>query len=186
MKNFLYAMLLVSTISCSAITNFSSKSNLDSEMTKLNVDTVMIIKSEMIDEYPLWSSDSRFVGINIMGEWYKFDLKNVKLSINEWKQQKIGLVTNKDAMSNLTNQELEKFRFHSKNSGRKVITQTGEKIELQLTGFSSSLVITKRNSKPITLWTRNIENCHSLSLSPNEKYLAYLCELNGLFVMKLN
>jgi len=154
-------------------------------MTKFNVSTTLIVRSEAIDEYPLWSQDSRFVAANIMGNWHKFDLKNIKLSEAEWKQQKTGIVVNKDTMSDLTNQELEQFYLHSKNGGRKVITQTGEKIELSLSDFSSSLIITQNNSQPTILWRSGIENCHSLSLSPNEKYVAYLCELSGLFVMKL-
>ncbi|MDX2082835.1 MAG: hypothetical protein SFV53_02470 [Rickettsiales bacterium] len=154
-------------------------------MKKLNIDTAMILRSEAIDEYPLWSSDSQFVAANVMGTWHKFYLKNIKLSEVEWKQQKIGIVVNKDAMSDLTNQELKQFYHHSKNGGRRITTKTGEKIELKLSDQSSSLIITQNNAQPTVLWSSGIENCHSLSLSPNEKYVAYLCELNGMFVMRL-
>lgn len=183
MKNIFYILSLAFTLSCGTVNQFAS--TLESEMTRLNVDTAMIIESGAIDEYPLWSPDSQFVAANIMDNWYKFDLKNIKLFEAEWKQQKIGIVVNKGTISDLTDQELKQFYLHSKNGGRKIITQTGEKIELKLSGFSSSLITTQNNAQPTVLWSSGIENCHSLSLSPNEKYVAYLCELNGMFVMKL-
>jgi len=30
-----------------------------------------------------------------------------------------------------------------------------------------------------------MENCHSLGLSPDENYVAYICELNGVVVTRL-
>jgi hypothetical protein len=170
--------------SCSLTPFF--KSDIESEMLKLNTNVALVVNSEAIDEYPLWSANSRFVAANIMGKWYKFDLQNVKLSESRFREQKIGIVVNKDAMSELTDQELKQFRNSSKNSGRKAIVHNGETIELKLNGFSSSLIVTKNDAKPIILWNSNMENCHSLSLSPSNHYLAYLCELNGLFVMRID
>jgi hypothetical protein len=65
--------------------------------------------------------------------------------------------------------------------GRKVITGDGIELELKLSGFSTALIITKNNNKKI-LWTSGVENCHSLSLSPNERYVAYLCELSDVVI----
>ena len=36
-----------------------------------------------------------------------------------------------------------------------------------------------------TLFQTGGENCHSLSLSPDERLMAFICELNGLFVYRL-
>ena len=178
-KNF-YVLFLLSVISCS-----NNKLSLESEMTRLNVNTAMIVRSQAIDEYPLWSEDSKFIGVNIMDRWVKLDLQNIKLSVAGWRNQDIGLITNENNISDLTNKELEQFNLCSKNGIRKVITKTGKEIELKLNGFSTSLIITEIKAQPTTLWTSGMENCHSLSLSPDEKYVAYICELNGLLVMKL-
>lgn len=183
MKIFLHIVLLSFVTSCSCAKYYLT--DLGSEMTRLNVNTALIIKSEAIDEYPLWSSASHFVAANIMGKWYKFDLENTKLSEVEWGQQKIGLFINKNAMSDLTNQELTEFSSQSKNAGREVVTKDGKKIELKLQGFSSSLILTKNKLESKIMWSNDMENCHSLSLSPNEKYAAYICETSGLFLIKL-
>lgn len=154
-------------------------------MINLGVDQVLIINSEAIDEYPLWASDSKSIAVNIMGRWRKFNLNKINLLEGKWGKKKVGVAANEEVMSDLTDKELTQFNKFSKNGGRKITTSSGEKVELNLNGFSSSLVITKNNTQPTVLWSSAIENCHSLSLSPNQKYVAYICELSGVFLMKI-
>jgi hypothetical protein len=158
--------------------------NLSSEMQRIEVDTALIINSQAIDEYPLWSPDSEFIAANIQGQWYKFRLNDVKLIEANWHKQKIGVITGKDINSLLTKSEEKEFRKKLNYDPRIVTDSNGNKIELRLKGFSTSLVLTKNNESEL-LWNSGMENCHSLSVSPNERYVAYLCELNGLFVMKI-
>ena len=157
--------------------------NLSTEMTRLNVNTALIVNSQAIDDYPLWSPNSDFVAANIEGKWYKFRLKNINLEEAEWHQNKIGVLISNNGASILKERELKEFGKKVNSNGRRV-TAAGVEIELKLNGFSTSMGVTKNNNKKI-LWTSGIENCHSLSLSPNEEYVAYLCELSGLFVMRI-
>ena len=63
--------------------------NLSSQMKKLSVDTVLIVNSNAIDNYPIWSKDSKFIAVNISGQWYKFDLsKDIKLLETKWLKKK--------------------------------------------------------------------------------------------------
>src|SRR5258708_8292037 len=49
--------------------------------------------------------------------------------------------------------------------------------------MSSWLVVTAKGARPETRWTSGLENCHSLFISPDEKHVAFIAELNGTVVM---
>lgn len=159
--------------------------DLNSEMTRLKTETVLIVQSQAIDEYPLWSPNSDFIACNIEGKWYKFRLTNIDLADAKWRGQTIGVLTTKDAYSELTSKEQSEFEKVSNFNPREVKTKNGTEVELKMDGMTVSLIVTKKGEKAKKLWTSGGENCHSLVLSPDEKYVAYLCEMNGLLVMKL-
>lgn len=177
--------LLILTLLTVTVYGQDTIKNLDSEMTGLNTETVLIANSQAIDYYPLWSLNSDFIACNIQKKWYKFRLTNIALAPARWRGQTIGVLITPDAYSPLGDTEQEEFNKVSKFSPRKVTTKDETEIELRMKGMSVSLIVTKKGKKPKTLWTSELENCHSLVLSPNEKYVAYLCEMNGLFIMKL-
>lgn len=182
----LFSPMLVLTLFICCTPKWLGKKSLSSEMQRLNVNTVLLVNSQAIDDYPLWSLNSEFLAINIMGTWYKVSLTNIELMEAEWHKQKIATIRNGDKGSSLLTQyERKEFQEKLNYSSRKVITADGNEIELKLNGLSTSLIITKVGQPPKTLWTSNLENCHSLSVSPDQNYIAYLCELNGLFVMQI-
>ena len=165
---------------------FRTTKTLSTEMTRLKTETVLIVNSQAIDEYPLWSPNSDYVACNIEGKWYKFRMTKIELEEAKWRGQSIGILTTKDAYSPLTDTEQKQFEKVSKFNPRKVTTNDGTKIELKETGdMSISLVVTKKRENSKTLWTSGGENCHSLVLSPDGQFVAYLCEMNGLLVMKV-
>ena len=184
-RKLLQTFFLMFLACCVEMPHEFGKKSLSDEMKRLGVDTVLIVNSQAIDEYPLWSSNSDFVASNIMGEWHKFSLTSIKLVAADWREQRIGILAGDSNGSLLTQVEQKDFRKKLKYGPREVTTISGDKIELRLKGFSTSLVITKSGESSEVLWVSDLENCHSLSLSPDEKYVAYLCELNGLFVMRL-
>jgi hypothetical protein len=183
MKKFFQILTLLFLTACCETLN--SKNNLEQEMARLGVGTALIVQSQAIDEYPLWAPDSSAVAVNVMGKWRKFDLKNVGLAEADWHKQKIGVLMLANEAPEILDSEKERLLTSSKYDPREILTQKGDKVELSLDGFSTSLIVTEREGQSKVLWRSGMENCHSLALSPNEKYLAYLCELNGLFVMRL-
>jgi hypothetical protein len=178
--------IIILTILTFNVYGQDTSKDLNLEMTRLKTETVLIVQSQAIDEYPLWSPNSDFVACNIEGKWYKFRLTNIELAEAKWRGQTIGVLTTKDAYTSLTDDEQKQFDKVSKFNPREVTAKNGTKIELKETGnMSISLIVTKKGEKPKTLWTSGGENCHSLVLSPDEKYIAYLCETTGLLVIKL-
>ncbi|MCW3103267.1 MAG: hypothetical protein JWO09_1707 [Bacteroidetes bacterium] len=166
--------------------NNPDKPNLGSEMKRLKVETVLIVNSQAIDEYPLWSPNSDYIACNIEGKGYKFRLSDIELIKGKWHGKKIGVLSTQDAYSPLTESEQKEYEKVSVFNAREVVTADGTKIELKQTdGFSISLIVTKKDESPKTLWTSEGENCHSLVISPDGNYVAYLCEMNGLLVMKI-
>jgi Tol biopolymer transport system component len=144
-----------------------------------------MVNSQAIDEYPMWSPNSDYIACNIDEQWYKFRLTNIEFAEAQWHKKKIGTLATKEAYSKMTETEQSEFEKVSKLSPREVVTKDKTKIELKTTGMSVSLIVTKKGGQSRTLWTSNGENCHSLVLSPDEKYVAYLCEMNGLFIISL-
>ena len=181
-------LFLIIIAGCTAtnktITNLNEK-NLKGELLRLNTETALIVQSQAIDEYPIWSKNADFIGCNIMGKWYKIRLTNIQLEEARWRNQAIGVLVSEDAGSEMTEEEIKSFRSNSKFQPREVTTSNQTKVELKMEGFSVSLIVSKNGEPPKTLWTSGGENCHSLVLSPNEEYVAYLCEMNGLLIMRI-
>jgi hypothetical protein len=182
MKKIIIILLTVLTFN---VYGQDTTKTLNSEMTRLKTQTVLIVQSQAIDEYPLWSPNSDFIACNIAGQWYKFRLTNIDLAEAKWRGQIIGVLTTKDAYSELTDKELSEYEKVSIFNPREVNTKNGTKIELKMERLAVSLIVTKKGEEAKKLWTSGGENCHSLVLSPDEKYVAYLCEMNGLLIMKL-
>ena len=159
--------------------------SLESEMQRLKVETALIINSQAIDEYPLWSPNSDYIACNVEGKWIKVRLTNIFLAEAKWREQKIGYLNPSDAISELSSEEKEEFEKVSIFNPRKVITKDSTIVELKTNGMAVSLIVTKKGEKPKVFWTSGGENCHSLVLSPDERFVAYLCELNGLLIMRL-
>ncbi len=181
MKRLLFLLLIAFSVASFA----QKEGTIDSELDRLRTETVLIIQSQAVDEYPLWSNESDYIGCNVMGKWYKVRLTNIQLQEATWRNQTIGVLTTQDALSDMTQKEVEGFKKVSKFQPREVITSDGTKIELKMKGFSVSLIVTSQGKDPELYWTSGGENCHSLTISPDEKYIAYLCEMNGLLVMRI-
>ena len=176
-------ILIFTLVTCYVM---GQESNLDSEMERLKTETVLAVNSQAIDQYPLWSPNSDFIGYFVDKKWNKVKLTNIKLIEGKWHNNNIGILKTKKAYSLMTKTEFDEFSSVTKLDSSIVVTKDETKIELKDNGnFTISLIITKKGELPKTLWTTGGENCLSLVLSPDEKYVAYLCELNGLFIMKI-
>lgn len=160
--------------------------SLAEELSKLHTDTALVMPSNAIDEYPLWSPSGDYLAVNVMGKWLKVNLSQISLEEGAWRgKQKIGVITSKSSVSEAGAQEIEQWTKVAKFNPRVLTTKMGTKIELRETGLGTTLIIHKRNQKAQKIWTSDMENCHSLVLSPDEQYVAFICESNGVVVMKM-
>ena len=164
-------------------TKTGNVSNLFKELDKINSDLALIVPTQGIDEYPMWSKDGRKVAINMMGQWYSIDLtkitlqKGVLYNINIGMNNNESSVTVEENIENYIDTKLTDFReIKGKNSDIK--------ITLDQINMSTQLVITRGTNKEI-IWTTGLENQHSPILSPDEKFVVFIAELNGLILMRL-
>jgi hypothetical protein len=152
-------------------------------MRKLGVHTILLLQSQAVDEMPLWSPDSRFVAVDIEGKWHKLDTWAITaLGAAKWHGQEIGAVHD-ELRLNVTVAQVNKWKGKSQDNPREGVSKSGIKVQLtqHQEDLSTSFVISKGSQKK-TLWTSGLENCYSPVFSPNEKYVAFICELNGVFV----
>ena len=63
-----------------------------------------------------------------------------------------------------------------------MILRSGKSIQLRQKGTSTLLEIVEPSGKGKRLWKSDLEVCSHLSLSPDGRYVAFICELNGLMV----
>ena len=159
---------------------------LDSELKRLGTSTVLILKSNAIDEYPLWSKTGNFLALNVEGKWIKIELDKVRLESAKWRGgQPLGINVAKDSVALADDAEIKEWEKLTKMYPREITLPNGTKIELTEAGMSVSLIITKKNSKPESIWTTGGENCYSLTASPDGRFVAFISELNGAVLMKV-
>src|SRR4051812_12180057 len=57
---------------------------LDEKLSNVKSDYALIIPSQAVAEYPLWSKDGKFVYALIEGSWKRLDLSKIHLSPGTW------------------------------------------------------------------------------------------------------
>jgi hypothetical protein len=159
---------------------------LDSELKRLGTSTVLILKSNAIDEYPLWSKTGDFLALNVEGKWIKIELGIVKLEAAKWRGgQPLGINVAKGSVALADDAEIKEWEELTKMYPREITLPNGTKIELKEAEMSVSLIITKKSAKPETIWTTGGENCYGLTASPDGRFVAFISELNGAVIMKV-
>ncbi|HVM93913.1 MAG TPA: hypothetical protein VMT67_13915 [Terriglobales bacterium] len=157
---------------------------LESEMARIAVHTALLVPSQSVDEFPVWSADSRFLGVNIEGRWVKLDTRSAHLRQAKWHEQPIGAIAGKPELEPMSGEEAAEWGRRGQHGDSEVKGEGGFRAEIQRRELSSSLVLS-RGERTTVIWKSDMENCGALSLSPNGSYLAYICELNGVFVMNV-
>lgn len=158
--------------------------SLESEMTRVHVQTALLVPSQAVDEFPVWSPDSNFLALNIEGKWFKLDTRNARLQEAKWHKQRIGIIAGKPELVPISSEEVAEWAKRVQHGDSEVKSDEGFKAEMQRGELSSSLVLFQ-GQRSTVIWKSDMETCGSLSLSPNGSYLAYICELNGVLVMNI-
>ena len=161
---------------------------LDRELDRIGTATALVMPAQDIQESPLWSPASDFIAVNVLGNWQKINLAEIALKPTAWRgSQRIGVI-NSSSISGASREEISAWRKVSRMNPSRVTTKGGMKIELKLDemGMSTSLIVSRKGEKPSLLWVAEAEHCHSLVLSPDERYVAFVSPMNGMVVMKLD
>lgn len=155
------------------------------EFDRLKVHTALLAPSSAIDDSPLWSPDSLRIGVNVAGKWYQIDITKVALRAADWHKQRIGLISSRDPVSELDPSLIEPWKKGTRTNSTAVLDGTGNKVEFVRKGLRTALVVTSKGQKAVHLWISDLEACGELSLSPDGRWVAFMCEQNGPFVMDL-
>jgi len=158
--------------------------NLQNEMAKLRVHTALLVPSQGVDEFPVWSADSRFLAVNIEGKWFETDMSKVQLREATWLGQRVGAPAKKPKLQPMSKEEASGWSKQAQHGQSEVMGKSGIRATIQRAELSASLVLSQGSHQSV-IWKTDMENCGELSLSPNEAFLAYICETNGVLVMDL-
>ena len=149
------------------------------ELARCNVETVLLWESVEIDDHPIWSPDSKQIAINDRGHWRKLNIEEVFLTTADWLDHVIGQNIS-EVSETVSDLEVKQFTDTTIYGPRKVTTTNNGTIELRNSGFQTEFWVNNKK-----LWETGGDNCHSLALSPDENYVAFISEMNGLMVFCL-
>lgn len=174
------ALLILQLIFISSLTFSQMPRPLEYEIERHNIRTTLMWSSMGIDDHPIWSPDSRTIAVNEMGTWITINLDETIIQEADWHNKFIGL--NASEVSEILDDSLiDVYKTATQHEPRKITAANGDVFELRMTGFRTAFY---QNNK--RKWLSSGENCHSLSLSPDGKYLAYIAELNGLMIYAID
>src|SRR6266550_561603 len=170
---FILAGMLLGGLLHNRFLSAGTDSALGSEMRRLGVRSALVLRSQAVDEQPLWSPQGDAIAVNVEGNWKRVDLRSVKLVEGAWHgKERIG-VSETPTLAPIEASEVKAWARSNRTGVRKVVAKDGTSIELRQDDLSTRFVITKKGAAPETLWTSGMETCHSLALSPDERYVAF-------------
>jgi hypothetical protein len=139
-------------------TDLPGASRLHLAIRKLNVHTALLVKSQAVDEIPVWSPDSRYLAVNIEGRSYKLDTWAVGgLQGAKWHGMGVGTVRHELQRSDATVAEVNTWKGESQNNPREAVAKSGVKVQLSQRDLSTAFIISKEN-RTKTLWNSVMEN----------------------------
>jgi hypothetical protein len=183
MRNVVYG--LVALVSVSAAVAADGIQHFDVALTGLNTDTALVLPSQAVDEHALWSPDSRYLAVNVEGEWLKVDLEGIILAAGAWRGgQTLAVITNREAVSPAASDDIASWQKTNRLHPRKA-SVGGADVQLRQHELSTALVVTRPGRNAETRWESGMENCHSLVVAPTKRHVAFVCEMNGMFILRV-
>ena len=179
----LFSAVILLTLSI-AFAQTSTPLPLTSELAALHVQTALLFPSQAVDDFPVWSPDSRYLAANVQGKWFKLEISAVQLQEAKWHGKPIGTVKNDQKFTQATDAEVAEWVKRAKVQ-RSVVSKSGITVELPQRELSTSLVLSRGKNRKI-LWKTDLESCGGLQLSPDGRYVAFICETNGVFAMDVD
>lgn len=183
MKKLITVLFLL--ISC--LTFSQTPRPLISEFQRLKVDVGIIWSpgNPKIENKIMWSNDSKHIFFKEGFKYLKKNLEEVFFYEGSWTGMDVGVSTSCDA-DFMTDKEIETFKKYDYAYPHHIKTASGAKIGIGQDGRTIDyyFAVTKQNDKKKVLWIKEEINC--LSLSPDEKFIAFLTRYNGLVVFYLD
>jgi hypothetical protein len=153
------------------------------QMSRLGVGEALVIGSQAVDGAPVWSPDGQYVAAKVGGRWVGVEPDSLELARGAWHGgQPVGTVASVNATVPLEARTAEEWGKNARSDASSVTTRDGTRLELRQTGTGTQFAVTAPGSAEKTRWTTSMESCHGLALSPDDRYVAFVCEKNGVIV----
>lgn len=157
---------------------------LEAELSRLKVSMALVVPSQAVDDYPVWSPDGRHLAVNIMGTWLRLDLTKVKLKEAQWLGMRIGAPEGLPKSEKIQAEELETWKRSTKRAPRKLDLESGKTIELRQKAMSTLFLVREPGGKETVLWKTDLENCYEMTAPQGERFIAFICETNGVLITR--
>jgi hypothetical protein len=161
--------------------------SLEASLSALNCHTVLLAPKETVVDPIHWSPDSKSLAFKLNGTWLRCDLDQLQLKRYKWRNnQDVAGPRVQAIYPPMAAAELKEWASCSQEESRGVKVLGGPALQLlQQDGGSVTFRITFQDGKVTDLWTTNQEDCQALCLSPDQKWVAFLCSTHGVAVMKV-
>ena len=158
---------------------------LTQELKRLHLrEAVVVPLRETLDTAPRWSPTGNAIAFEIGGKWRTVDLNHVHLVATTWHHgSKVAVIDSKFSYALVTKKQIKSYKPFLEQHPRKAILKNGTAIELINEDMSTTLLVKRKGQKPEQWWVTGLENCYLPIPSPDEKYVAYVAELNGIAIM---
>jgi hypothetical protein len=147
-----------------------------------NLNSALIVPTQAVDYYPVWSKDNK-LDVNINSRWWEFDLTKVNLVSAQLRDDPIGVLIDVTDVELATSTQT-RLSKSIKKPPTKVKAKNGTTFEFKYFDLSTVLLVTKTKERTKVVWKSDAENCYGLQLSPDNKLVSFLCEMNGPIVIR--
>jgi hypothetical protein len=179
-------LCLLITLTRPALSQSNQKlASLKQELTRLKLkEAVVVPYNGLYDTEPRWSPKSDAIAFKIAGKWQLVDLNKLHLTKTKWHHgASVGIIDSEESYSEISEDKIKNFKSFTLKDPRKITLKNGTVIELRNQDMSTILLVKQKGKKVETWWQTGMENCYLPVPSPDERYVGYISELNGIAVM---
>jgi hypothetical protein len=145
------------------------------------IDTALVVQSKAVVNPPLWSPDSQSIGVNVKGKWFSVVPSKLTYATGQWHGVHIA-VNQAPPSTPLNTKDVALWAKQSHSHPDTITTSDGTILSFKKEGAKTSFIVKEPNAEAQVLWTSDSESCHDLSISPDQKLIAYVCTVNGVMI----
>ena len=160
--------------------------NLELSFKYHNTDIIILLPGRGLKHRPLWSPDSKFLAFHNGYKWQKVDLRLMHTYKAKWYGRSVA-AGGRVQVRALKQSEVADWKKNENFGKSQVKLGDGRVLKFKPAkqGPGVAFTITDREGKSRQAFVSMNGAVHSMAVSPDEKYLAFISDQNGLVVYKL-